>query len=233
MVFADKLKELRKTRKMTQEELASEIYVSRPMIAKYETGKAYPTNEILQRIADFFEISVEELVQREELIDEHSKVLEETLSNNQKIVTLVAVVGILLLAIVAILSVIEIETVTTEVDLVQIRFDPEWGRWDLFYYEESNLNIWTKRAHLYLSEFEQFDNSLIQFTIEGGDFFEKYNEYDISEDYHELKTATLYYKVTVRRNLLGIVQGKGYFLEEVDFHLGDEYASQIPEPHRI
>ena len=219
MSFGEKLKNLRKTRGVTQEELASEIFVSRSMIAKYETGKAYPTNEILQRIAEYFNVSLDELVKKQELIDEHSRVLEEKMSKNQKIVILVAIVGILLVAILAILFAIEVDTTMTEIDLVQIRFDPEWGRWDLFYYEESNTNIWTRRAHIYVTEFDQFDKGSTEFTIEGGDFFEKYNEYDISEDYRELKTATLYYRVTVRKNLLGIVQGKGYFIEKVDFHL--------------
>lgn len=219
MTFGEKLKELRNNRKMTQAELAIVVFVSRPMIAKYETGKAYPTNEILHRIADYFDVSIDELVKKEELIDEHSKALDQKVIKNEKTVIFVAIISILLVAAVAILYVIEIDTVSMEVDLVQIRFDPEWGRWDLFYYEDSNPNICTKRAHLYVSEFELFDRGSIQFTIEGGDFFEKYNEYDISDDYHELKTATLYYRVKIMKNLLGIVQGKEYYLEKVDFHL--------------
>ena len=59
-MLADKLITLRKSRGLTQEELASELFISRSMIAKYETGKAYPTNEILQKIADYFEISIDE-----------------------------------------------------------------------------------------------------------------------------------------------------------------------------
>lgn len=231
MTFGEKLKELRNCRKMTQAELATEIFISRSMIAKYEIGKAYPTNEILHRIADYFGVSVDELVKKDELIDEHSKALEQKLIKNEKALILVAIIAILLVTTVAILSVIEIDAVSTEVDLAQIRFDPGWGRWDMFYYEGSNPNIWTKRAHLYVTELEGFDTGAVKFTIEGGDFYEKYNEYDISEDYHELKTATLYYSVKVRKNLLGAVQGKVYSLEKVDFHLGDEYLSQIPSPH--
>ena len=132
---------------------------------------------------------------------------------------------------VAILSVIEVDTVSTEVDLAQIRFDPEWGRWELIYYNQSNPDIWKRRAHIYVEELDVFDSGYVRFMIEGGDFYEKYNEYNISEDYHELKTVTLYYRVTVRKNLMGAVQGKGYSLEKVDFHLGDEYLSQIPSPH--
>ena len=63
-MLADKLSNLRKSRGLTQEELALEIFVSRSMIAKYETGKAYPTNEILQKIADYFDVSVDYLLGR-------------------------------------------------------------------------------------------------------------------------------------------------------------------------
>ena len=111
MTLAEKLKELRKSSGLTQEELAAGIFVSRPMIAKYETGKAYPTNEILQKIADYFEVSIDELVQKEALIDEHAKTLDSKLSNDHKIATLVAVIGILLVSVIAILSVIEIDKV--------------------------------------------------------------------------------------------------------------------------
>ena len=79
MSFGEKLKNLRKTRGVTQEELASEVFVSRSMIAKYETGKAYPTNEILQRIAEYFNVSLDELVKKQELIDwciENKEILE-------------------------------------------------------------------------------------------------------------------------------------------------------------
>ena len=53
-MLSDKLSNLRKKHGLTQEELALELFISRSMIAKYETGKAYPTNEILQKIADYF-----------------------------------------------------------------------------------------------------------------------------------------------------------------------------------
>ena len=220
-MLADKLSSLRKSRGLTQEELALEIFVSRSMIAKYETGKAYPTNEILQKIADYFEISVDELVQREELIDEHSKTLEDNIVKKERVVTVVAIIGILILCIVGVLSVIEIDTTEYVVDYAQIEWDADFAAWNLDYYEESNPDIWQRRARLHLSEWDIYENSRTkaQFTIEGEDWFVQFNKHNISEDYRELKTVTLYYRVTVRKNLLGMVQSKVYYLENVDFHL--------------
>lgn len=220
-MLADKLSSLRKSRGLTQEELALEIFISRSMIAKYETGKAYPTNEILQKFADYFEVSVDELIQKEELIDEHSKALEENVFRNRKLVAAVAIIGILLLAIVAILAIIEVETTEYVVDYAQIEWDADFAAWNLTYYEESNPNVWQRRARLHLNEWDIYENSRTkaQFTIEGEDWYVQYNKYNISEDYRELQTATLYYRVTVRKNLLGMVRGKGYSLERVDFHL--------------
>lgn len=219
-MLADKLISLRKSRGLTQKEFALEIFVSRSMIAKYETGKAYPTNEILQKIADYFEISVDELVQKEELIDEHSKALEKNISRNKKLVAVVAVIGILILAVVAILATIEVEATEYAVDYAQIEWDG-YSAWNLTYYEESNPDIWQRRARLHLNEFYNLKDGgrKVQFTIEGEDWFVQFNKHNISEDYRELKTVTLYYHVTVRKNLLGIEQGRAYYLERVDFHL--------------
>ncbi len=221
-MLADKLSSLRKSRGLTQEELALELYVSRSMIAKYETGKAYPTNEILQKIADYFEISVDGLVQKEELIAEHSRTLEDNIVKKRRLITVAVFIGSLILCIVvlAVLSVIDKTEYVIEVDNVQLEWDADRARWNLNCYEESNPDIWLRRAHLYLSEFDVYENSKVHFTIEGEDWFVQFNKHNISEDYRELKTATLYYRVTVRKNLLGMVQGKeGYDLERVDFHL--------------
>lgn len=222
MTFAEKLINLRKLRGITQEELASKIFVSRSMIAKYETGKAYPTNEILQRISNYFEVSIDELAKREDIIDEHSKALENHVSKKQKIEIIVAIIGVLLVAITGILSIIKVEKTEYIFDYVQIEWDADFARWNLIYLEESNSDISKRRGHIYLTEWEIFENSKtkIKFTIEGEDWYEQYNKNNISEDYRELTSATLYYRITIIKNLLGVIQEKEeYHLEKVDFHL--------------
>ncbi len=65
MTFSEKLKKLRKERKVTQEQLASIIGVERSSIGKYETG-TQPSTDIMKRIADYFGVTVDYLLGREE-----------------------------------------------------------------------------------------------------------------------------------------------------------------------
>ena len=67
-MFADKLKELRKKKGVTQAQLADAIYVSRSLIAKFETGASYPNKDTLEKIALYFGISVSGLVETDETV---------------------------------------------------------------------------------------------------------------------------------------------------------------------
>ena len=68
MEFSEKLQELRKSRGLTQEELAQEIYVSRTAISKWESGRGYPSIDSLKAISAFFSVSVDDLLSGEKLI---------------------------------------------------------------------------------------------------------------------------------------------------------------------
>ncbi len=56
------IKENRTARNMTQEELAKEFFVSRPLISKWENGKSYPDLEQLLKLSDFFDLTLDELL---------------------------------------------------------------------------------------------------------------------------------------------------------------------------
>lgn len=43
MELYDKIQELRKSKNMTQEELAEKLFVSRAAISKWESGRGYPS----------------------------------------------------------------------------------------------------------------------------------------------------------------------------------------------
>ncbi|AWX56925.1 XRE family transcriptional regulator [Brevibacillus brevis] len=65
MGFKERLKELRKSKKMTQEALASAIGIPESTIRRYESvDDGLPRRERLERIADFFEVSVDYLIGR-------------------------------------------------------------------------------------------------------------------------------------------------------------------------
>lgn len=68
MEFNEKLQELRKHKKLTQEELAEILFVSRTAISKWESGRGYPSIESLKVISEFFSVSIDELLSGKELI---------------------------------------------------------------------------------------------------------------------------------------------------------------------
>lgn len=70
MKFNQKLQKLRKQKKLTQEELAGLLFVSRTAILKWESGRGYPSIDSLKTIAEFFSVSVDELLSEEELADD-------------------------------------------------------------------------------------------------------------------------------------------------------------------
>lgn len=60
--FAHTLKTLRKDKKLAQNELAKKLYVNRSLICVYEKGKRLPSIDMLIKISDFFEVSVDYLL---------------------------------------------------------------------------------------------------------------------------------------------------------------------------
>lgn len=78
MEFHEKLQELRKQKNLTQEELSEILFVSRTAISKWESGRGYPSIDSLKAIAEYFRITIDELLSNRELIciaekDSHKK----------------------------------------------------------------------------------------------------------------------------------------------------------------
>lgn len=61
-MFSKNLTTLRKFNKMTQEELAEKVGVSRQSVAKWETGESVPDIEKCKAISEVFSVSLDELV---------------------------------------------------------------------------------------------------------------------------------------------------------------------------
>lgn len=62
MKFNERLMALRKKRGLSQEELGFELGVSRQTVSKWESGQSYPDFQRLVLLADYFDISLDELV---------------------------------------------------------------------------------------------------------------------------------------------------------------------------
>ena len=82
MEFAEKLIALRKSRELTQEQLAEQINVSRQSISKWESGQVIPEVEKIVELSKVFDVTVDYLLKPSE-IDELS-VKTEILEQQQK-----------------------------------------------------------------------------------------------------------------------------------------------------
>lgn len=70
--FKDILSYLRKSRGYTQNELAKALHLSTSTIGMYESGKRYPTREVEEEIADFFNVNLSTLRGKEEIDEKYS-----------------------------------------------------------------------------------------------------------------------------------------------------------------
>lgn len=62
MTFADKLQSLRKTKKLSQEDLAEKCGVTRQSVSKWETGLGYPETEKLLILCDILNVNLDYLL---------------------------------------------------------------------------------------------------------------------------------------------------------------------------
>lgn len=63
-MLSSRLKHLRKINNKTQKQVADFIGITRPAFTAYEIGKREPDNKILQKIADYFEVTTDYLLGR-------------------------------------------------------------------------------------------------------------------------------------------------------------------------
>ena len=68
-MLGDKIKLYREVKKMTQNEIADILDVSSATVSKYESGALEPNIESLKKLAELFEISVDELLKDEDDFD--------------------------------------------------------------------------------------------------------------------------------------------------------------------
>lgn len=87
------LKQLRKEKNMTQEQLAEQFYISSRTVSRWETGNNMPDLGILVELADFYDVDIREIIDGErksesmniETKDTLKKVAEYIAEENKKL----------------------------------------------------------------------------------------------------------------------------------------------------
>ena len=83
----ENIKALRKTKGLTQDELAIRLNVVRQTVSKWEKGLSVPDAEMLQRIAEVFEVDVSQLLGSPINQNENVDIIAEQLSRiNEQLV---------------------------------------------------------------------------------------------------------------------------------------------------
>ena len=62
MEFKEKLKQLRRSKNLSQQQLADDLFVSRSMIAKYEAGIILPTIDFIEAVSKYFKVEISSLL---------------------------------------------------------------------------------------------------------------------------------------------------------------------------
>lgn len=107
MRLNEKLKSLRASKNLTQENLATKLGVTRQTISKWEKGISVPDADVLSQIADIFEVSVAELLgseEKEEIKGDHVAQLlatmnEEMAAKNKHRKTMIRIIVIVLVVL--------------------------------------------------------------------------------------------------------------------------------------
>src|SRR5690554_2363449 len=76
MIFSERLKKEREKKGWSQIELAKKIHVSRQSVSKWETGKNYPSIEVIIDLSDLFGITIDELLRSDQELKE--KVIQDS-----------------------------------------------------------------------------------------------------------------------------------------------------------
>jgi transcriptional regulator with XRE-family HTH domain len=76
MLFGDRLSELRKKKKLSQENLAKKIGVHAPVIGRYERSEVKPSIEMAVKIAEALEVSLDYMVGNSTELIKDKKILE-------------------------------------------------------------------------------------------------------------------------------------------------------------
>lgn len=85
MEFKDILQKIRKDKKISQEDLAQQLGISRQAVAKWETGATFPDIDNLIRISEIFCVTIDYLVKSNAKCSNQSPI-SQNVNNNEILV---------------------------------------------------------------------------------------------------------------------------------------------------
>lgn len=104
-MLQDNIRNFRKNRGLTQEELAIRLNVVRQTVSKWEKGLSVPDADMLQKLAEVLEVSVSQLLggepelqpqQRDEIAQQLARINEQLAIRNRRAKWIWRILGILL-----------------------------------------------------------------------------------------------------------------------------------------
>ena len=107
-MLGENIRNLRKENKMSQEELAEKLNVSRQSVSLWETEKTQPTLEIVSKLAELFDVSTDELLTGDRMFisnDNKECAVKKSVKAKKYITVCIAVSLIILLAILLIVNI--------------------------------------------------------------------------------------------------------------------------------
>lgn len=103
MKIGKKLKEARIKSKLTQEQVAEQLLVSRQTVSNWENEKSYPDIISAVKLSDLYSVSLDELLKGDEKMLEHLETSTDIVKSNRKL-TGAIILNILLLAFLLIIA---------------------------------------------------------------------------------------------------------------------------------
>ena len=117
MDLGRKIIEMRKNKKLSQEQLAEKLNVSRQTIYNWENGKFYPDIDALVKISKCFNISLDDLLSYDDKVLDYLKDSTDVVKSNKKLLY-----AIILNILVIILFVIVGFTTNKSVEIIVVVF---------------------------------------------------------------------------------------------------------------
>lgn len=107
-MFSDNIKNLRKNKGFTQEELANKLNVVRQTVSKWEKGYSVPDAEMLKKIAEILETdvsqllgsSIEETSNTDLVAEQLSKINEQLVIKNRRTRRIWKTIGVVILVVI-------------------------------------------------------------------------------------------------------------------------------------